>query len=330
MHPAINKKIISIFSFILAAGLFFAGSALAGTGLSVEFQSQPLFSDANFMPGNTVTRWVKVTNNTAETKPVATQAINYSGDDLSRSLNIVIREKGGIDLYSKSLLDFYNGGEIYLSNIGPGISKEYEFEISFLKDAGNNWQGKSTSFDIGVGFQGQIQQQTYGSNGGGSGGGGGGGAGDGSEENDGGENYNGGSSEGGENLVTGQVKGAYTEKNNQPKETIKEAPEEGISEEIAEENTEETEPITGLAATVGGAFNGFRNFCWLLLIVIIILILLLLFLVKKDKFKKNKTWWLIPILLAILLIIYYLYCPYAEIILVIVIAASFIAFSRFL
>jgi hypothetical protein len=321
------KKIFYLSALFL--GLFFASSAFAAGDLLVQFESQPLFSDANFLPGNTVTRWVRVTNNTTETKYIATKAMNYSGDDLSRSLNITIKENGGVSLYSKTLLDFYNDGEIYLSNIGPGAFKEYDFEISFPGDAGNSWQGKTTGFDIGVGSQGQIQPQTYGSDsGGGSSGGvvndeGIGGIGGGSEE---GGGEVGGSGE--ENPIIGEVKGAYTERNNQSGRITQKASGEETSGEVAGENTEKAELTSSLAAAIGDALKGFKNFCWLLLIVIIILILLLLSLIKKNKFKENKAWWLVPVALVILLIIYYLYCPYAEFIIAGAIIAFIVSFSR--
>jgi len=90
-----------------------------------------LFDEANFLPGGSVTRWIKITNNGGESKPIATEAINYPGFpnagnvpayDLSRVLNIIIREKGGSDLYGgssltgeKTLFNFYEDGKLYLT-----------------------------------------------------------------------------------------------------------------------------------------------------------------------------------------------------------------------
>jgi len=162
-------KIFSVFSAILAANLFLAAPVLAVNKLVIQFESEPLFSDINFLPGQEIFRWVKVTNNTDEVKYIAAEAIDSSGNDLSAVLNLEIKEKGGLVLFSGALLDFYNSGETFLSSVSPGSVSEYVFRISFPEDTGNAWQGKTTSFDILVGPQGQ---QSEGESRGGGGGGG--------------------------------------------------------------------------------------------------------------------------------------------------------------
>ena len=164
-------KIILITSItIFSAGLLFIPStqAIELPPLFVEFEYKPLFNEADFKPGDSVTRWVEVFNNSGETKPIATEAINYPGfpnpgnvpnDDLSRALSIIIREKGGSDLYGgstgeKTLFNFYQNGETYLSDIENGSNKVYEFEIGFPSEKENEWQEKTTTFDILIGFQG--------------------------------------------------------------------------------------------------------------------------------------------------------------------------------
>jgi len=167
----INKTILIASIVIFSLGILFLtfGDVQAKTPpLVVQFERDPLFKEANFLPGQSVTRWVKVTNNTDIEQKVVTEAINYPGfpnpnnipsDDLSRALLITIRKKGGNDLYGgstglKYLSDFYTAGETYLSNVPAYSTKEYEFEISFPSDKENEWQEKTTSFDVLVGFQG--------------------------------------------------------------------------------------------------------------------------------------------------------------------------------
>lgn len=144
---------------VLAAGLMMVPTTQAvEPPLDVEFETDPLFLNADLKPGDSITRWVKVTNHSGETKPVATEAINYPNpvpsDDLSRALNIVIK-KGSSELYNSSLYNFYLAGETFLSNINDGETIQYDFTISFPADKGNEWQTKTTYFDILVGFQGQ-------------------------------------------------------------------------------------------------------------------------------------------------------------------------------
>ena len=168
----------SLTAFILIVGsLFFTDAALAedpvdpnAGELVVEFNPDPLFNGSNFLPGDSAIGEVKAINGTAEIKRIATEAIDYPkdllgdvpGNDLSQALIIIIREKNGSDIYGgssvtgeKTLADFYENGETYLSDISAGGTEEYEFEISFPESKGDEWQGTTTEFDVVVGFQGE-------------------------------------------------------------------------------------------------------------------------------------------------------------------------------
>ena len=162
----INKKITILVVLILGL-LFIENSVSAVTPpLSVEFQNNPLFEEANFLPGDSVTRWVKVTNNSGQAQRVLAQAINYPNPippgDLCHALMITISQNG-VDLYGgssatgpKTLCDFYqesNPAPIYLSNINNNETIQYDFTISFPLDKGNDWQEKTTYFDIVIGFE---------------------------------------------------------------------------------------------------------------------------------------------------------------------------------
>lgn len=164
-----SKTILITSIIVFGAGVLLTPSTFAqAQNLVVEFETTPLFDEANFLPGDNVPRWVRVTNNSGQIQPIATEAINYPGfpgpdavpaDDLSRALLIVIREKGGSDLYGgsageKTLFNFYEDGETYLSDISADSSKEYEFEVIFPAEKENEWEGKTTNFDILIGFQG--------------------------------------------------------------------------------------------------------------------------------------------------------------------------------
>ena len=193
-----KKKVIKticlgIFGAIfVATGLLWVGSVEAveaqDDGLIVEYwtgtewkkwlpgeESFPIFKEENFLPGDTVTRQVRVTNNSGQPQNIATEAINWPGfpnpedvpdKDLSRALEITIREKEGSDLYGgstgkKTLFDFYtkNGfnstyEHVLTWGLPDGSEVIYEFEISFPSDKKNEWQGATTTFDILIGFQG--------------------------------------------------------------------------------------------------------------------------------------------------------------------------------
>jgi hypothetical protein len=175
----IIKTILITSAIIFGTGILFTPLTFiqAQDDLVVEFEKTPLFKEADFKPGDSVTRWVKVTNNSSEAQNIAVEAINYPGfpnpdnvpiGDLSRALSIIIRGKGGSDLYGgstgeKTLYDFYRK---YSFNAtyehvltydlpGNGGNITYEFVITFPFEKGNEWQGATTTFDILIGFQGK-------------------------------------------------------------------------------------------------------------------------------------------------------------------------------
>ena len=164
MKKIVLKTLSVILGIIIITSLL--PSAAKASDLLVEFESNPLFEEANFLPGDSVTRWVKVTNNSAEDKKVLTQATDYSdpipSDDLCHALMITISQND-VDLYGgssatgpKTLCDFYQESKnlpIYLSDIHSGETIQYDFSILFNSDSNNEWQEKTTYFDIVIGFE---------------------------------------------------------------------------------------------------------------------------------------------------------------------------------
>lgn len=173
------KTILIISIAILGAVFLFSQLAKAQVDqLVVEYFSEtenkwkplkdPLFKITNFLPGQNITRLVRVTNNSDKPQRIAIEAINYPKpiphNDLSRALMIIIRE-GLINLYGgssatgpKSLYNFYQDSEalseIYLSNLESGKTTQYSIILSFPLERGNEWQNVSTRFDLLIGFQG--------------------------------------------------------------------------------------------------------------------------------------------------------------------------------
>lgn len=116
---------------------------------------EPIFSETNFLPGDSVTRRVQVTNNSDQLQRIATKAINVRDlNNLGTVLNLEIKEGQKI-LYNNPLSRFFNTGEVFLSNLaGNGGSTQYDFTVSFYSGAQNPFQGRTLSFDILIGFQG--------------------------------------------------------------------------------------------------------------------------------------------------------------------------------
>jgi hypothetical protein len=180
-------KIILIISVAVSGLGLFAQPALALPPLPIEnlvvqfncgTSTCPMFGAVNFVPGQTVTGWAKVTNNTAQTKKIAAETINENDPgNFASQLNLVIKEGSNV-LYNNTLAGLFSAGEIFLSNLaGNGTQTQYDFEITF-NPQNTDAQGKSLGFDIIIGFQGE--EGGGGGGGGGSSGGGGGSGGGGS------------------------------------------------------------------------------------------------------------------------------------------------------
>ena len=151
------KKIHIILVLLLGSVLLFTHPAKAHAGdLEVLFETGdlPLFSEANFLPGQGVTRWIKVTNYSSETKKIAIEAINVdNSDNMGDVLSLQIKEGDTIH-FDNTLTNFFQEGEFFLSSLdGEGGHTQYDLTVDFLPGANNDFQGKKLYFDILVGFQ---------------------------------------------------------------------------------------------------------------------------------------------------------------------------------
>jgi hypothetical protein len=164
-----NKKIFKNFILLAIAGfgIFFMSHTAFAAGLSVSFETTPLFSETNFAPRDSVTKWVKVTNNSGSTQKIAVETINENDPDrLADNLNVVIKE-GDTERYNDTLAHFFAVGEKYLSDLANNTETEYDFTVTFDSSAGDDLQGKTLGFDILIGFEGQEGGQSSGGGGGG-------------------------------------------------------------------------------------------------------------------------------------------------------------------
>lgn len=132
--------------------------ALAGTGkaadpLIVQFQNIPLFAGSNFMPGDSVTRWIKMANQSGSAQTILIKAANVTDvGHMGDAMRIVIKE-GAASLYDDTFSNFLNSSNAFpLSNLGNGNNTQYNLTISFNSSAGNTYQGKTLGFDILVGY----------------------------------------------------------------------------------------------------------------------------------------------------------------------------------
>ncbi len=156
MSKLFKITLISLIAVFSAGLLFIPSTQTQASSLEVEFQNgndKPLFDEANFLPGDAVTRYVRVTNNTGEEKEIGMRVINSSNPDgLGDYLNIEIKE-GSNTLYDKTLTQFLNETDaISLSILTNRQNTQYDFSVSFFSGTENNYQEKSLGFDLEIGY----------------------------------------------------------------------------------------------------------------------------------------------------------------------------------
>lgn len=147
-----NKIKISI---LAAVAVFAFGSfgATASAVQTVEFENSPLFSEANFMPGVSVSRWIKINNTTANSHQAIIKAINASDSEgLGDVVNLKIKNGSDV-LYDGSFSDFFSLSQLNLLEIGAGEGKTFDLVVTFNPAAGNEYQGSEVSFNLETGLQ---------------------------------------------------------------------------------------------------------------------------------------------------------------------------------
>lgn len=130
----------------------------AGANLDVVFENTPLFNEANFLPGDAVTRWVKVMNKTPSNQVITVKLKNYSDpDSLGDRFDVVVKEHGALtNLYSGTMTGLAALSELVLdSALVPNVQKQFDFSVTFQPDSDNTNQKRSLSFDLDIQIQGQ-------------------------------------------------------------------------------------------------------------------------------------------------------------------------------
>ena len=157
-------KFICLAIIMFAAGFVFDCSAIPAPSnpLVVIFTPNLLFSEINFLPGNSATSSAEVFNNSGEEKQIVIEAIEFVNGELSTGakfgdgFNLTIKE-GITTHFNGTLTQFFSEGEYPLSNLGNNNSTLYEFFVIFNQANENEYQGKNLSFDIILGFKGEDE-----------------------------------------------------------------------------------------------------------------------------------------------------------------------------
>ncbi|MFA5991334.1 MAG: hypothetical protein WC794_03760 [Candidatus Doudnabacteria bacterium] len=164
---------------ILSLATFFGlpQVAVASTNLDVSFETgappTAMFQETNFLPGDTVTKWAKVTNKTTASQSIVAKLTNYSNPDgLGDYFDVVIKEhSSSTNLFSGTMTDFAALPQLVLeSALVPNVQKQYDFSVTFKPETGNPYQEKTLSFDFVISLQGTDVGGCEGSDCGGGGG----------------------------------------------------------------------------------------------------------------------------------------------------------------
>jgi hypothetical protein len=151
-------RVISIGTAFLGIGLMLPLSfAQAESNMTVDWEQTPLFDQNDFMPGDSVSRYIELTNSNGLIQEIGIEAQNVSSlsaDDLAFALDITIKNGSDV-LYFDTLDKFYQAGVVSLGDLPDGNTAQYDIVISFLSNKESEWAGKSTGFDINIGFMGE-------------------------------------------------------------------------------------------------------------------------------------------------------------------------------
>ncbi len=185
-----KKLFAALISSLFALVLFTSATTQvhAGTDLTVNCPAigtctinptnTPLFNEAGWMPGSTVTQKVTVTNSSSQNGFTGIQAANYTDtNSLGQVINIQIHQgsPAGTLLYAApDLITFKNDGFFTIGPINAGQTIDYYFTATMATSAGNQYQGSQVKFDLIAGLEITPIAPPSGGGGGTSGGGGGG------------------------------------------------------------------------------------------------------------------------------------------------------------
>jgi len=148
--------------FGVALGL---NPVLATDDLEVTVDGKPLnevvlFHNSNFAPGESITRSIKIKNNSPLERGVGcrVEEVKNSSDSypssLAEVLNVTIEKEETLLYGPKTFKEFEDEGEVYLLSLPSGQEVDLDFTITFNKNTTEKkYQGKTLTFDFTIGFE---------------------------------------------------------------------------------------------------------------------------------------------------------------------------------
>ncbi|MGE5393075.1 MAG: hypothetical protein ACM3NH_05020 [Candidatus Saccharibacteria bacterium] len=162
-------KFIALILPVLMLGMFSFGLPARAQALVIVTQMEPLFTEANFAPGEQVTRWVKIANQSDNDRQAGLLLFNlvdpgHLGDAISLSVS-----SNGTELFRKTLSELSSQQETSLGIVAGKETRQYDLTATMDQTAGNGVQGQTLSFDITFGLSDRQEEEvhTFGGGGGG-------------------------------------------------------------------------------------------------------------------------------------------------------------------
>jgi hypothetical protein len=163
MKIFIKIFVLAIFGMLFWQVNFVSASPTAIDFLSVDFQGDDpdgtLFGEAFFLPGDTVTRWAKVTNLTDRkiaVKIVVSGFLQTGG--MAEKIDFLIKKHGNTDPVFNGTLKKLNDDGILIIDpaLSAGVTQQYDFSATFKPESGREYMGMSVNFNLNIGSDGEI------------------------------------------------------------------------------------------------------------------------------------------------------------------------------
>jgi hypothetical protein len=154
-HPFLEIYITLIFLFLFIGFFIHPVQAADVDIVCNEAQCTPNITSALFAPGEVwypgkvLSRTIQVSNTSGVARRVSARAVNtIDSANFADKLTLVIRDSLSNVLWLGVLSDFYNLSSVNLTEIADETHENYSFEVNMDKQAGNEFQAGSTSFNL--------------------------------------------------------------------------------------------------------------------------------------------------------------------------------------
>lgn len=159
------KKLILSLIFLILPIFLIVPSVLAadldvtcrGAGTCLPDNPGPIFSPSEvWYPGKTLSKTIQLLNTSGGSQKIITQAQNSTtSGNLTQAFTFsIVRNSDNYVIWSGGLASYYAKGETELATLGDGASDTFIYTAAMDSAAGNDYQGKQSSFDLLIGFAG--------------------------------------------------------------------------------------------------------------------------------------------------------------------------------